>query len=361
MSPDFLGEWLLGMVILGVGAGLTFPTLSGAAVGSVPGPRFAVATSLNSVARQVGAALGVAILIAIIGKPSPPMRCTRSSTAGCSRAAASWRLAGVSALVVAARQRRPAGGSDIGAAARRRRGAPDGGGSPLPSLAESLGEHAVVAPQTVAEFLRNVPVFAALSAEMLEQIAELASSVSLRRGEWLFREGDPADGVYVRARRAPRGDPGRTAAGGDQHAHPRRRARRARAAQRLRAQRVDPRAARQRAAEDRQGEFDSLLRSEPELALGLTRVLSAQLQASRAIPPARRARPVTIVLRALGPGVPLLELADELSRAMCAWGKVAVLYPASRPRRPGADASRERRRSRGSARSSSAASWTTTT
>ena len=71
VSPDFLGEWLPGMVILGIGAGLTFPTLSGAAVGSVPGPRFAVATSLNSVARQLGAALGVAILIAILGNARP--------------------------------------------------------------------------------------------------------------------------------------------------------------------------------------------------------------------------------------------------------------------------------------------------
>ena len=72
VTPDFLGGWLPGMLILGVGAGLTFPTLSGAAVGSVPGPRFAVASSLNSVARQLGAALGVAILIAIIGTPTPP-------------------------------------------------------------------------------------------------------------------------------------------------------------------------------------------------------------------------------------------------------------------------------------------------
>ena len=54
---DFLGTWLPGLLILGVGAGLSFPTLSGAAVGSVPGTRFAVATSLNSVARQIGAAL----------------------------------------------------------------------------------------------------------------------------------------------------------------------------------------------------------------------------------------------------------------------------------------------------------------
>ena len=54
VHPDFLGQWLPGMVILGIGAGLSFPTLSGAAVESVPGPRFALATSLNAVARQVG-------------------------------------------------------------------------------------------------------------------------------------------------------------------------------------------------------------------------------------------------------------------------------------------------------------------
>ena len=57
-------------MILGVGAGLSFPTLSGAAVGSVPGARFAVATALNSVARQLGAALGVRVLIAILGTPA---------------------------------------------------------------------------------------------------------------------------------------------------------------------------------------------------------------------------------------------------------------------------------------------------
>ncbi len=72
VTPDFLGQWLPGMVILGIGAGLSFPTLSGAAVESVPGPRFALATSLNAVARQVGAALGVAVLIAIVGSGSAP-------------------------------------------------------------------------------------------------------------------------------------------------------------------------------------------------------------------------------------------------------------------------------------------------
>ena len=81
--------------------------------------------------------------------------------------------------------------------------------------------------------------------------------------------------------------------------------------------------------------FEALLHAEPEVALSLTRVLGAQLQASRSIPVTRRARPVTIALRALTPGVPLLDLADELSRSMCAWGRVAVIYPDESGHPPG--------------------------
>jgi predicted acylesterase/phospholipase RssA len=197
----------------------------------------------------------------------------------------------------------------------------------LPSLEESEGEHAVGAPQTIAEFLRNIPVFVGLSPEMLKQIAELASDVSLHRGEWLFREGDPADGVYVvrvgHLEVVQEGSEPQTlntltrgAVLGE-----------------LALLSDSVRSASIRALRDTEvlkigkAHFDSLLRSEPELALSLTRVLSAQLQASRAIPVARRARPVTIALRALGPAVPLLDLADELSWAMCESGKVAVLHP----------------------------------
>ena len=55
------------IVLAGVGAGLTFPAVSGAAVMSVPGERYALASALNAVARQIGAALGVAVLVAILG------------------------------------------------------------------------------------------------------------------------------------------------------------------------------------------------------------------------------------------------------------------------------------------------------
>jgi NTE family protein len=334
VAPDFLGGWLPGMVILGVGAGLTFPTLSGAAVGSVPGPRFAVATSLNSVARQVGAALGVAILIAILGNPTP-LQALHAFEHGWLFAGACF-LAGSLAclgLVVA----RP--GEDVQRETRSVTSNEEGlfGDQPvgpeLPSLAESEAEQAAILPQTVAEFLCNVPVFAGLSAEMLERVGELASEESLRRGEWLFREGEPADGVYVvrvghlevvQTAQAGQGGPGsetintltRGAVLGE-----------------LALLSETVRSASIRALRDTEllkiekAHFDSLLRAEPELALSLTRVLSAQLQASRAIPVARRARPVTIALRAIGPDIPLLDLADELSRAMCEWGKVAVVYP----------------------------------
>ena len=69
-TPDFVGQWLPGMVLLGIGAGTTFPNLTAAAVASAPGRTFATATGMNSVARQIGAALGVAIVVAIIGTPT---------------------------------------------------------------------------------------------------------------------------------------------------------------------------------------------------------------------------------------------------------------------------------------------------
>ena len=75
--PDFLGTLLPVIVCSGIGAGLTFPAVSGAAVMAVPGDRFALASALNAVSRQVGAALGVAALVAILGDPHGARRARR--------------------------------------------------------------------------------------------------------------------------------------------------------------------------------------------------------------------------------------------------------------------------------------------
>jgi NTE family protein len=69
LRPDYLGTWLPGTVVVGLGIGLTFPVLSAAAVSSLPAPRFAVGSAVNQTARQIGGALGVALLVVILGAP----------------------------------------------------------------------------------------------------------------------------------------------------------------------------------------------------------------------------------------------------------------------------------------------------
>jgi EmrB/QacA subfamily drug resistance transporter len=68
--PDYLGLWLPGATLTGIGIGLAFPTLGSAAVRDVPVDRFATASAVNAAFRQVGAVLGTALLIAIVGEPA---------------------------------------------------------------------------------------------------------------------------------------------------------------------------------------------------------------------------------------------------------------------------------------------------
>jgi NTE family protein len=342
VRPDFLGGWLPGMLILGVGAGLTLPTLSSAAVGSVPGPRFAVATSLSSVARQLGAALGVAVLIAILGNPAPA-QALHAFEHGWLFAGGCFLVGSLACLALVVKPAgEPAGERGYDSDGRIRARTLDAIQPPssahrteLPTLAQADGARAEVEPQTSAEFLRNVPVFAALSDQMRVEIGALASDVSVAREQWLFREGDPADGVYV----VRVGHLEVLSEQGGEHTI--NTLTRGAVLGELALLSDSVRSASVRALRDTEllridkASFDSLLRSEPELALGLTRVLSAQLQASRAVPAAKRPRPVTIALRAIGADVPVLDIADELSRAMCAWGSVAVLYPDEQRHAPG--------------------------
>ena len=340
------------------GAGLSFPTLSGAAVQSVPGPRFALATSLNAVARQVGAALGVAVLIAIVGNtaaPSIPHGLPAGLVAALEHSALQHALHSFdhgwlyacgcflfgAIVCLGLRVSEPEDSSALQQDLAGAAGAPAPAAGPavpeLPSLAESGGVHAIVEPQPVTEFLLNAPVFAGLGPRMLARVADLAGDVTLARGEWLFREGEEADAVYiVRVGHLEVVRDVQDDAGGTSERTINTLTRGAVLGE-LALLSDATRSASVRALRDTEllridkPDFDALLHSEPELALSLTRVLSAQLQASQAIPAQKRARPVTLALRAAGPGVALLDIADELSRALCAWGRVAVLYPADAP------------------------------
>lgn len=66
-EPNFLLHWLPGALLVAVGISMTFPLVTAAAVSDVPPAQFAVAGGVNNVGRQLGATIGVAVLVSIIG------------------------------------------------------------------------------------------------------------------------------------------------------------------------------------------------------------------------------------------------------------------------------------------------------
>ena len=324
-APAFLAEWLPGMVLLGIGAGLLFPTLSAVAVASAPGAGFGVATAVNTVARQVGAALGVAVVVAIIqagaGDPAAALRAFDDA----------WRFAGAALAA--------AGLCCLGVG-RIRRADPDTVVLPVarpwhPRRAETrrpLGTpvtHIVpVEPpgrQEPAEFLAAVPVFAALPPEVRETIAAGAQVVRLPAGEWLFRRGDPGDVLYVvqsgRLEVVGTGDAGvlrvlgRGAVLGE-----------------LALLTAEPRSASVRAARTstllavRRAEFERLLAADAAASLALTRTLATQLRNGTGLPRAAAgALPATIAVVALDGRAPATELAHHLAAELGRFGRVGLL------------------------------------
>ena len=66
-QPNYVSGLLGGMILTGVGVGLTLPTMMSTASSSLPPPSFATGTAVVNMMRQTGLALGVAVLVAILG------------------------------------------------------------------------------------------------------------------------------------------------------------------------------------------------------------------------------------------------------------------------------------------------------
>jgi EmrB/QacA subfamily drug resistance transporter len=69
--PHYAADFLPGFVVGGIGVGLVNPTLSSSAAAGLPPGRFATGAAVYNMSRQLGSALGVALLVAIVGAPAP--------------------------------------------------------------------------------------------------------------------------------------------------------------------------------------------------------------------------------------------------------------------------------------------------
>jgi hypothetical protein len=69
--PDYVTTFLPASLLIGVSIGAAFSTLGAAASQSLPPAQFGVGSAVSSMARQLGAVIGVAVLVAVLGTPSP--------------------------------------------------------------------------------------------------------------------------------------------------------------------------------------------------------------------------------------------------------------------------------------------------
>ncbi len=72
LRPDYVGDVLGGLLLTGIGVGLTLPTMMATAAASLPPTSFATGSAVVNMLRQVGLAIGVAVLIAVLGSPDSP-------------------------------------------------------------------------------------------------------------------------------------------------------------------------------------------------------------------------------------------------------------------------------------------------
>ncbi len=321
VEPNFLGEWLPAVVILGIGGGIAFPVVSSIAVAHAPGGRFATASGLNSISRQIGAALGVAILVAVVGTPTPA-EALDAFHSGWTFSVICMLAAAVAALLIGRVPRAEAPEDELPA--------------PPPRIPQHrAAQPTVVAasdmppPQTGAEALARSTLFGGLDADSIEDLASRCTQRALQAGEWLFKRGDPPRSLYVlesgRLDVVLEGDgqeseellnvlqPGEVLgelallSGEGRSAS-------------VRARRDS------RVLELKRSDFDSLLHSGP-LREALLASLATQLQRSRAVEPDGALLGTTLAVVPAVPGGGGLagEVATLLARALGEHGTVAVL------------------------------------
>ena len=195
-EPDFLGGWLPATIVAG-SAAASRSRISGVAVAAAPGERFATATAITGVARQIGAAIGVALLIAVIGTPATALG---DFERGWAVAVGIFACLALCAPALGKVARDEAGDAAAGSAppdpGRYRDAAAITGGSRA-ARRERRWLPGIEGDGSIAGFLSAVPMLAGAPPDALERLAESASVVRVRGGDAVFYEGDEGDCLFV--------------------------------------------------------------------------------------------------------------------------------------------------------------------
>ncbi|MFT4041557.1 MAG: MFS transporter [Gordonia sp. (in: high G+C Gram-positive bacteria)] len=69
-TPNYAGEFLPGWIIGGIGVGLALPSILASATADLPAYQSATGAAVVNMSRQMGLALGVSLLVAILGAPT---------------------------------------------------------------------------------------------------------------------------------------------------------------------------------------------------------------------------------------------------------------------------------------------------
>ncbi|HET7902595.1 MAG TPA: DHA2 family efflux MFS transporter permease subunit, partial [Candidatus Nanopelagicales bacterium] len=179
VTPDFWGAWMPGQILSGIGVGATLPVLGSAALAAVPGGRFATASAVNSSARQIGAALGIAVLVVIIGTPSA------TTTVDVLRHG--WVFSSICFVVTAV----------VALFLGRVRAATAEEEDADPALPAAVRLPAPRSADIAAGALAAAPLLSRLPASARDRLEQGAAPVDLAAGEYLFHEGDAASDMYV--------------------------------------------------------------------------------------------------------------------------------------------------------------------
>lgn len=184
-QPDFLGEWLPGQILQGIGVGATFPLLGSAALARLAkGGSYATASAVTGTIRQVGAVIGVAVLVILVGTPAPGAA-EEALRHGWALAAICFVAVGIGALSLGRIRPVPAAvepppGPPVAPLGARRPPRPAPVASPAAAVAPT--------PKTSREVnLLEALRFARPDTQQIE----------LQAGSYLFHAGDVSDALYV--------------------------------------------------------------------------------------------------------------------------------------------------------------------